>query len=214
MLISTKRFNPVSPPEGSQLPRLPSDPWLERWLPLIREHAGGSAVLELGCGTGVDTKTLVDAGLSVLATDISAEAIAQAMQVAPAAVFSTQDVRHAFPVGLASTGVILASLSLHYFPWRDTQQIFERIAKTLMPDGLFLCRLNSTDDVHFGARGYPELEPDLFLVDGQPKRFFTREAIEKLIGSTWQVHSLEPCTTGKYGKPKALWELACTKSAV
>jgi [ribosomal protein S5]-alanine N-acetyltransferase len=28
------------------------DPWLNRWVPLIRQHAAGSPVLEIGCGCG------------------------------------------------------------------------------------------------------------------------------------------------------------------
>ena len=43
------------------------DPWLVRWLPLVRERAGGTPVLELGCGRGQDTLSLVEAGLSVVA---------------------------------------------------------------------------------------------------------------------------------------------------
>jgi hypothetical protein len=35
------------------------DPWLQPWLALVRERAGNAPVLELGCGSGRDTATLV-----------------------------------------------------------------------------------------------------------------------------------------------------------
>jgi len=45
---------------------------LKRWLPLIVESSGHRPALEIGCGTGEDTATLVDAGLAVTAFDGSA----------------------------------------------------------------------------------------------------------------------------------------------
>ena len=36
-----------------------NDPWLKRWRPLIRERAGAGPVLEIGCGHGDDTATLI-----------------------------------------------------------------------------------------------------------------------------------------------------------
>ena len=171
-------------------------------------------VLELGCGTGADTAVLLDAGLHVIGIDASSEALSRAALAAPGATYLAQDLREPWPVNPRSTGVVLASLSLHYFSWAETTALFERIKQALSPGGLFLCRLNSTEDVHFGATGHPELEPNFYLVGDQPKRFFDRAAIESVVGHPWQVISLTHYSTGKYGKPKALWELACTRSAV
>ena len=46
------------------------DAWLDRWLPLIAERAAGSPVLELGCGPGEDTATLLAANIDVIAKEI------------------------------------------------------------------------------------------------------------------------------------------------
>ena len=46
-----------------------TDPWLPRWLPLLRACAGDEPVLEVGSAAGRDTATLVDAGLAATATD-------------------------------------------------------------------------------------------------------------------------------------------------
>ena len=55
-----------------------------------------------------------------------------------------------------------------------------RIRQVLVPGGLLLCRLNSTEDRHFGARGHPVIEPHYHLVDGTPKRFFTEAAVREM----------------------------------
>src|SRR5687767_5499228 len=95
--------------------RVSTDPWLDRWLPLIRERADGSSVLELGCGRGADTSTLVLACHRTVAVEVSLRSIAEAQSRVPDGEFHCQDIRAPFPVGLASVGAIVASLSLHYF---------------------------------------------------------------------------------------------------
>lgn len=187
------------------------DPWLESWLPLIRQHATAVPVLEIGCGPGADTEALVAAGFEVVAFDLSASEIEAARARVPAATLLVRDVREPFPAEVQGTGVVIASLSLHYFPWRETVALFERVRHTLAKGGLLVCRLNSTEDVHYGAVGHPAIEPNFFLVDGQPKRFFDRAALDELLASGWHVVSLQHRVTGKYGQPKALWELVCTK---
>jgi SAM-dependent methyltransferase len=188
-----------------------TDPWLDRWLPQIRQHAAGAPVLEIGCGSGADTATLVGAGLKVVAFDLSASAVERAAELVPKATFLVRDVREDFPDEVQGTGVVIASLSLHYFAWSETVTLFDRVRQTLRSGGLFLCRLNSTQDVNFGAAGHPEIEPHYYLVDGEPKRFFDRACVDTLVRSGWHVLSVQHMHTGKYLKPKALWELACTK---
>lgn len=184
------------------------DPWLDRWLPAIRARAGEQPVLEIGCGDGHDTRTLVRAGLEVMAFDLSDAAVRRARQAAPAARIEQRDIRDPLPQSGSGFGVVIASLSLHYFPWSETLDIAARIHLVMAPGGLLLCRLNSTEDHHFGARGHPEIEPHLHLVDGSPKRFFTEAAVRELFADRWTLVSLEHRTTRKYLRSKALWEVA------
>src|SRR5260370_9484684 len=116
--------------------RATSDPWLERWLPLIGERVGGLSVLEIGCGGGRDTEVLAGAGHRVAAIDLSPDAIARARGRAPRAEFHCQDIRAPFPVDDA--GVVVASLSLHYFPWPETEALVHRIRSMLHPAGPLL----------------------------------------------------------------------------
>ena len=194
------------------LPDPGRDPWLDPWLPLITERAAGAPVLEIGCGSGADTATLCDAGLQVLAFDLSAEAIERARQRVPGARFLVRDVRDDFPVGPGGTGVVVASLSLHYFGWAETQALFERVRRTLWPGGLLVCRLNSTEDVHFGAVGHETIEPLYYRVDGQPKRFFDRTSVDAVLAAGWAPLSVAHKLTDKYLRPKALWEIVCTRA--
>jgi len=187
------------------------DPWLERWLFRIGETAGDLPILELGCGGGRDTETLAGAGHRVVAVDLSPAAIAEAGARVPSSELHCQDIRAPFPV--AATGVVLAGLSLHYFSWAETVTLVGRIHDVLRPRGLLLCRLNATDDHHFGASGHPEIEPSYYLVDGAPKRFFDRAAVVALFADGWHLlHLSHEVVHHRFGAPKALWEVVLEKA--
>ena len=182
-----------------------NDPWLERWLPLIAQRAGSGPILELGCGHGDDTDTLTRAGHHVVALDVSDDAIDVARARAPDAEFHRRDVREPFPV--ADAGVVIASLSLHYFSWPETEEIVTRIGRVLRSTGVLLCRLNSTNDHNFGASGHKQIEPNYYWVRGRRKRFFDAADVARLFSTDWIVISGEELTTLKYGKPKVAWEV-------
>ena len=118
----------------------------------------------------------------------------------PSAIFHCQDIRAPFPVERA--GVVVASLSLHYFPWPETEALADRIRQLLLPAGVLLCRLNSTNDHHFGASGHPRIDDDYYMVDGEPKRFFDRAATERLFARGWRTLSLEEGVIDRYDHPK------------
>ncbi len=187
------------------------DPWLQRWLPLLRACSGTAPVLEIGCGTGEDTAVLASAGLAVTAFDIAATSVAATRLRVPGAVVECRDVRDPFPIASGSAGAVVASLSLHYFPWAQTAALFDKVRHTLRPGGVFLCRLNSTADTHFGATGHPAIEPHFHLVDGQPKRFFDAASVDRLFAQGWTVLSRQHRTTLKYVKEKALWEIVARR---
>lgn len=189
-----------------------ADPWLDRWLPLILAHARAAPVLEVGCGQGDDTVTLVRAGLAVTAFDLSPANVAIAALRAPAARIRQADVRDWPPAGTEPFGAVIASLSLHYFPWSETAAIVARLRACLKPGGLLLCRLNSTEDRHFGAGRGARIEENFHLVDGQPKRFFDEQAVQRLFAHGWRPLSRQARTTRKYLKPKALWEVVVEKT--
>ena len=188
------------------------DAWLDAWLPDLKAAAGTTGrVLELGCGHGDDTATLAAADLAVTAIDRSAVAVGGARLRAPSASLHVGDLRAPWPREDEPIGAVVASLSLHYFPWAETEALVRRIHRVLVPGGLLLCRLNSTDDVNFGATGHAEVEPHLHLVDGRPKRFFDRADVERLFRPGWHALGVRARRTGKYGRTKALWEVVLRK---
>ncbi|WP_207626942.1 class I SAM-dependent methyltransferase [Photorhabdus stackebrandtii] len=180
------------------------DRWLERWLPLIQARAMGLAVLEIGCGDGRDTAIIHRAGLKVKAIDISSAMVKRASVRVPSAVFFVQDLRAPFPID--RTGVVISSLSLHYFSWDETLDIIRRIRAVLWPGGILLCRLNSTKDVNFGAKGHAKIDNDFYLVHGTPKHFFDRSLIFKAF-SGWKVLHIEEKETHRFILPKTIWEV-------
>jgi SAM-dependent methyltransferase len=189
------------------------DPWLDLWIPKFPECSAIAPVLEIGCGTGADTSTLVRAGLSVVAFDVSAASVATTRVRVPQARVYCQDIRAPFPLREGEAGAVVASLTLHYFPWQETVDILRRVREVLPIGGLFFCRLNSTQDQNFGAVGHPAIEPNYYLVAGQPKRFFDEESVDALFASGWQVVSKEHQTTQKYLRKKALWEIVARRDA-
>ena len=187
------------------------DPWLNRWLPLISEHANNDPVLEIGCGAGEDTSTLVAGGLKVVAFDRPAKAVKMAKNRVPSANILCQDVRAPFPIDKSGAGTVIASLSLHYFSWSETLTLVSRIHDVLRPNGLFVCRLNSTEDHNFGASGHPSIEDNYYMVNGEPKRFFDEPSLNMLFTDGWHRLSFEHFTTRKYFMNKALWEVVLEK---
>ena len=176
------------------LPRLMTkkntDDWLARWLPLIadrnpsRSAAHAREILELGCGSGWDTETLVQDGHRVVGVDLSAASITAARARVPTARLHCQDIREPFPI--TQCNVVVASLSLHYFTWPETIELVERIRGTLLVNGILLCRLNSTNDHHHGASGHPEIEPNYYRVHGEAKRFFDESAVNRMFSTGWR----------------------------
>ena len=183
------------------------DPWLQQWLPLIRARASALPILELGCGEGEDTLVLVKDGHHVIAIDLSEQSIEAAKIQAPGADYYCQDIRAEFPPNTIGIGVVVASLSLHYFTRSTTLEIVDRICATLQIGGVMLCRLNSTNDRYYGAIGHLEISPNYYLVNGEPKRFFDRMAIAELFTNGWKILVIEEKVIYKYEHPKSVWEV-------
>lgn len=181
-----------------------TDPWLDRWLPLITQQSPGQPVLELGCGSGRDTAELIAAGCQVIAADISLESLHHCAARGDRAVPVQLDLGAPLPFRSGRLAVIVASLSLHYFTWRLTRQIAAEVERCLRPGGLLLARVNSTKDVNHGAAAGDEIEPCFYRVDGAPKRFFDRQAVVDLLEG-WDIELVEENVIHRYARPKVVW---------
>lgn len=196
----------------TMLPPAPTtDPWLERWLPEFTSQTNQPALLELGCGPGWDTKTLVDAGFQdITALDIQERSrqVGEELGVK----FHVHDLRQPLPFGREQFDVVLASLCLHYFPWLETQAAFNEVRRVLRPGGLFLCRVNSVNDVNHGSVGFPEVEHHFYQYGDRTKRFFDRADIQSIFDTDWHLLACEELTIHRYREPKVVWEVVARRN--
>lgn len=187
------------------------DPWLRDWLHTLLAQRG-QPMLELGSGPGHDTAFLAAHGFDdITACDIDPQARAQTAARVPCAHVLEHDLSQPLPFGSARFGLVVASLSLHYFDWPRTLALAGEIHQTLTPGGLLALRVNSTNDVHYGATGHRELAPHYYDVGGSPKRFFDEAELRAMFAKGWEILSLRERTIARYEKPKVAWEALARK---
>ncbi|MGZ4107623.1 MAG: class I SAM-dependent methyltransferase, partial [Tumebacillaceae bacterium] len=120
----------------------PATHWLAPYLPMMRGQ-NVTRVLEIGCGSGSDTKALVEEGFHVTGTDFSTSALQLVREQLPDVPLLLHDVRDPFPFGNGAFDMVRASLALHYFDDSTTRRIADEIKRLLRPRGLLLYRLNA-----------------------------------------------------------------------
>lgn len=185
--------------------------WLVPYIPMMRGQ-NVTRVLEIGCGSGTDTKVLVDEGFEVTATDFSPTALHLVREHLPDVPLLLHDVREPFPFGNGSFDLILASLSLHYFDDLTTRRIARELKRLLRPRGLFLYRVNSTADATYGEGQWDLLEKDFFYQNGINRRYFSIDSCRSTFQG-WEEIMLEEKTIDYFGKPKTLCEGLLRSSA-
>ncbi|MGI8857085.1 MAG: class I SAM-dependent methyltransferase [Thermomicrobiales bacterium] len=187
-----------------------ADPWLDPFLDAMR--AAGDTALELGCGIGEDAAELTERGFRVVAFDLSRKMVRAAVGNAPDARFFVADLSAPLPVRSGTVDCVVASLSIHYFPWQQTVAVIDEVRRVLRPGGAFAFRVNATDDVNFGAMQGEEREPHFYHVppDGRNnrpyKRFFDEASLRALLASGWRITHLAHRTIRRYETPKQVWE--------
>lgn len=177
--------------------------WLEVWRNELTVYSDGKPVLELGCGIGNDARQITAYGLEVISLDIGFKFLTQCSDIDGCFPVNA-DVSAPLPFTDNAFGFVLASLSLHYFTWPATLLIADEISRVLHPGGMLLLRVNSTDDVNFGAGSGEVLERNYCLVNGQKKRFFERSDVESMLQGMNNVE-LWHDTIDRYGKEKQVW---------
>lgn len=186
----------------------------KHWLDRFRDDFHGR-VLELGCGTGIDTGWLMETRCNLVSTDLSIERIVQNKSTYRGSYLQLDHTR-ALPFADSTFDAVVAGLSLHYFDWGTTTALVREIARVLVPDGTFLGRFNSSNDFEFGAGTGVEIEPGLFRLtrDGgsRLKRFFSDEDVERLF-TFWTIRHLQEMTFDYGGKMKVAWELCANNQS-
>jgi hypothetical protein len=66
--------------------------------------------------------------------------------------------------------------------------------------------------IHYGSIGHIEIEPGLYEVDGQLKKFCSKDVILKLLAKQWEVLELQHQTIDRYLHPKFIWEFGAVNA--
>jgi SAM-dependent methyltransferase len=110
----------------------------------------GGRILDLGCGYGRDGRLFCARGFRVAGVDASEEAIRKARQFVPEGNFDVMDVR-ALTFPDASFDVVFANFLIHLFVDPvDRARITSEAARVLVPGGIALFTVASTEDADFG----------------------------------------------------------------
>ncbi len=185
------------------------DLWLDKYSHIL-EKSKDTPIIDLGCGLGNDSLYLSERGYPVIPCDISEAALDMVKESIPNIRTTVVDMLNGLPFPDASVQVLISDLSLHYFPWKDTVNIVNEINRVLAYGGYLLCRVNSTNDIHYGAGQGAMIEENYYSVNGNTKRFFNREQLTRLFHG-WDIGYLDEYQMDRYGDPKLLWEAAVKK---
>ena len=175
------------------------------WLNPYTEMFQGKMVLELGCGSGIDTETISKLTDTLVSCDL-------APQQNRSCNVLLLDHSKTLPFASDSFDTVVASLCLHYFRLEKTSEIIIEISRVLKSGGQMLCRVNSFKDENYGAVGYPEIESGLYEVNGEQKRFFTKREIELLWSQWFVLDEIFHKDIDRYEKTKFVYEFSATKA--
>ena len=169
------------------------DAWIGRHAPLL-EPLRHLPCLDLGCGSGENAARLHAAGFQVLACDFSATALQTLSAIHPDIETACFDMTRPWPAHLHGFGLVLASLSTHYFTLADTRAVYRRVYRSLAPGGVFILRVNSRRE--FDRRDKDnivrELAPDFFLTHhGAHKRYFAATSLAAMLGDFARIKAAE-----------------------
>ena len=104
----------------------------------------GARVLDLGCGTGLPSTRALARHFEVVGVDISEAQLEAARAQVPEATFVHGDFAE-IELPDASLDGVTAFYSISHVPRDDHPRLFGRIARWLVPGGLFLASLGATD---------------------------------------------------------------------
>lgn len=114
-----------------------TETWDDDYLKLFASLVpAGSAILELGCGPGIDVKKLRLLGYHVHGLDISERILRIARRLNPDSEFTHGDMRQ-LPFPDASFTGIFAKASLFHISKHDMSTVLHEVHRTLEPTGIF-----------------------------------------------------------------------------
>jgi len=184
----------------------PDEDWILAHSQFILESTSRNPIqiLDLGSGAGRDSFYLCDFG-DVVSADLNFDSLVACRSHAQRAKPVCFDLSHPFPFADNTFDFVLASLSLHYFSWTTTELAVQELRRCLDSCGRSIIRLNSTNDLNYGADSTDVIEQNYFNVGNQQKRFFSQEDIRELFDD-WYIESISELEISRYKECKVIWE--------
>jgi SAM-dependent methyltransferase len=153
---------------------------------LGRSGIDGGLVVDLGCGSGLLARELIDAGYGVFGVDISKAMIGLARRRAPEAGFAVGSL---FEVEIPRCGAVTAiSEVLNYLFDAENEQrglgrVFRRVHEALVPGGVFVFDVLGPGQVPAGARAKGFAVGDDWAVLSEREEDHERGTMERRIVS-------------------------------
>jgi SAM-dependent methyltransferase len=179
------------------------DNWIARHERLFRRDW---SIIEFGCGFGYVSEALLAAGWHVLSTDLSSLVLEKVKRRVPSAQVMKVDLEQPLPFPENAYDGVVADLCLHYFDGRTTAGIIREFRRILTSRGYLFCRVNSAEDVHYGAGQGREMERGFYDQDGHYKRFFDERMIKEFF-CDWEIASLDKYDISRHERPKNVYEI-------
>ncbi len=201
-IIANDRWNRIH--QNYEREKIKYDDWLDLFNNEIKNC--DTPIIDLGCGSGNDTKYLIEKGKKVIPCDYSEIAIQNIQKNFPEIErIECFDITNGLPFEDNFTNLIIADLSLHYFTEETTRKVLGEIKRVLKPNGLLMFRVNSVKDVNHGAGEGKEIEQHLYKTeDGITKRFFDEVDIYNFFEG-WDMLFMQEEKMIRYKKSKELW---------
>lgn len=159
------------------------DVWIKKYECYFAEKQD-KTIIDLGCGSGINSYYLYDNGYDVIACDFSyaaLEIIEKNNNQIPTLCF---DMTQCIPVENKNIGIVLASLSTHYFSFRDTIALYRNIYDILEYSGYFIFRVNSIKEYECNDKDktLDIIEENYYrLKSGAVKRYFNTSIMTNLL---------------------------------
>lgn len=185
------------------------DLWLDKYESILIKSKD-TPIIDLGCGFGNNTLYLKERSYEVVSCDFSEKVLKKLSTFIDNLTTKCFDLKDGLPFQDNYTKMIISDLSLHYFTWDDTKKILKEIERVLKTDGVLLCRVNSTNDINYGAGKGIKLEENFYDINGNLKRFFNEEQLKDLF-KDWEIQYINETQLNRYHLSKIAWELLVKK---
>ncbi|MDD3224330.1 MAG: class I SAM-dependent methyltransferase [Clostridium sp.] len=183
--------------------------WLDKYEDILAKSKS-IPIIDLGCGLGNDTFYLKKRGYEVISCDFSENALKKLSSSIDNLKVKCFDMKDGLPFEDNSAKIVISDLSLHYFTWNETQNILKEINRILMDKGVLLCRVNSMNDINYGAGKGVKIEENYYNIEGKLKRFFNETQLRELFND-WDIQYIKETEINRYKLKKIAWEISVQK---